>query len=593
MKIFLISLIFLTYSFVDATTYTVAETGGDFTSISEALTAAQAGDTIMVRAKSVPYNEVVEFRSSGNETDGYITLMAYPGEHPVIDGSGLENNTDWPLGLVKIINKNYIRVEGFEIRNLIASNSGQFPGGIWIRGTSHHIEIKNNIVHHIEQNGNNAGAHGIAVYGTSGSSSIHDLLIDGNEVYSCKLGWSESLVLNGNVENFVVSNNVIHDNNNIAYDFIGFEGECPVPELDQARNGIVADNIAYNIDSRGNPAYGDEASADGFYVDGGKDILFERNTAYNCNIGFEVASEHGGKITSGIVVRNNLIRENIVLGLSIGGYDSDRGEARDCKIINNTFYKNNSENFNWGAEILLQYYCGNNVFKNNIVFSKSNTPLVENTTRTGENNVFDFNLYFTEGNAVWRWDNDAYSDFASFQTGSGEDAEGLFADPKLADPSNDNPALQSGSPAIDAGMNMSADIVGEFDFFGSERIQNGTIDVGAAEFDFANSIEDGEGSVLPEDFRMLPAYPNPFGKSIETGNVATNIRFIINSGKEKTLKLIIYDTTGRIIENISLKSIRSGMNIYRWNAANLSSGNYFAVLTDGRYSEAVKILLLK
>jgi len=173
-------------------------------------------------------------------------------------------------------------------------------------------------------------------------------LIDGNEIYNCKLGWSESLVLNGNVEEFIVSNNIVHDNNNIAYDFIGHEGECPNPELDQARNGLVVGNIAYNIDSRGNQAYGNEASADAFYVDGGKDIIIERNTVYNCNIGIEIASEHGGKSTSGIIVRNNLVRENIALGITFGGYDSQRGSTDNC-------------------------------------------------TTTGTNNIFSNNIYFTEG----------------------------------------------------------------------------------------------------------------------------------------------------------------------------------------------------
>lgn len=191
----------------------------------------------------------------------------------------------------------------------------------------------NNKIHHIEHNNTNGGAHGIAVYGTNSSNSIKNILIEGNEIYNCKLVWSEALVLNGNVENFVVQKNIVHDNNNIAYDFIGHEGECSNPELDQARNGIVVDNIAYNIDSRSNPSYEGEGSADGFYVDGGKNIIFERNTAYNCNIGFEVASEHGGKSTSGIIIRNNFIKDNISLGLAIGGYDAQRGSANNCYIV--------------------------------------------------------------------------------------------------------------------------------------------------------------------------------------------------------------------------------------------------------------------
>ena len=68
-------------------------------------------------------------------------------------------------------------------------------------------------------------------------------MVDGNEVRNCKLGQSESMVLNGNVTDFVVSHNVVHDNDNIAIDFIGFEGTGPAG-LDQARNGVCTKNIS-------------------------------------------------------------------------------------------------------------------------------------------------------------------------------------------------------------------------------------------------------------------------------------------------------------------------------------------------------------
>ena len=53
------------------------------------------------------------------------------------------------------------------------------------------------------------------------------------------------MVLNGNVEFFTVSNNIVHDNDNIGIDFIGFEGENPDPALDRARDGTVVGNLVY------------------------------------------------------------------------------------------------------------------------------------------------------------------------------------------------------------------------------------------------------------------------------------------------------------------------------------------------------------
>src|SRR5207244_7848179 len=148
-------------------------------------------------------------------------------------------------------------------------------------------------------------AHGIAFYG-SAATPMTNIVVDGNEIRNCRLGQSESLVLNGNIDGFTVARNVVHDNDNIGIDFIGFEGTGPAGQ-DQARNGICVDNVVYNISSATNPTYGGDRSADGIYVDGGRDIVIERNKVDNCDIVVEVASEHGGKTTSNITVRNNFI----------------------------------------------------------------------------------------------------------------------------------------------------------------------------------------------------------------------------------------------------------------------------------------------
>lgn len=89
---------------------------------------------------------------------------------------------------------------------------------------------------------------------------LEGIIIAGNKVHDCKLGSGESVVLNGNVENFKILNNLIHDNNNIGIDCIGFAGTAPWN--DQARSGLVSGNGVYKISSRGNSAY-DDACAGG------------------------------------------------------------------------------------------------------------------------------------------------------------------------------------------------------------------------------------------------------------------------------------------------------------------------------------------
>lgn len=61
------------------------------------------------------------------------------------------------------------------------------------------------------------GTHGICVYARNDLAPVQNLTIEDCVVYDCDCGDSESMVLNGNVDGFVIKNNVIHDNNNRRY----------------------------------------------------------------------------------------------------------------------------------------------------------------------------------------------------------------------------------------------------------------------------------------------------------------------------------------------------------------------------------------
>ena len=326
-----------------------------------------------------------------------------------------------------------------------------------MRGAGSYIEIRDNTVSNIVNATSESGCHGIAVYGTNGTTPLSHVIVDGNEVTRCKTGWSESMVLNGNVEDFVVSHNKVHDNDNIGIDFIGFEGECPTPALDQARNGVCTDNVVYNITSYGNPAYGKDRSADGLYVDGGKNITIERNKVDHCDIGIELASEHQGKSTAGITVRNNFVSRSYQGNLEMGGYAPDKGKAVDCVLVNNTTYHGN------GGEIVVQNNCHGITIKNNILVHPHAS--VGYIVRWGRNNTamtIDNNLYFGG---------------STTSPGAWPDAAALFADPQLVNPSRDM-HIAATSPAIDRGVSVNA---GTLDIDGQPRVQGSAIDLGADE----------------------------------------------------------------------------------------------------------------
>ena len=439
-----------------------------------------AGSTINVM-KGV-YNEYVTFRHSGS-AGAYLTLQNYAGQHPVIDATGLSITGE--VGLVSIVNKKYVKLIGFEVRNLKAGGDpSAFPQGISVRGNGAFIEIRNNRVHDIENSCEECGAHGIAVYGRDPNASIHDLIIDGNEVYNGKFGWSESLVLNGNVEKFTVSHNIVHDNDNIGIDFIGFEGENPNPALDRARDGVAVGNTVYNIDSYGNPAYGEDRSADGIYVDGGTDIVIERNIVHHANLGIELASEHAGKNTSYITLRNNFIYNNTQAGIAFGGYDTMRGSTENCVIVNNTLYNNFTQG-DWGAELYIQYDTRNNLVENNLIFANASKRYMESWSPVMKANVVDRNLYFAPGGGrrgTWIWKGVTYTAFSAYQSGSGNDLSSLIGlDPHLVKPAEGDLHIRAGSPAVDAGNNLTGPQVGTLDIDGAPRINDGAIDIGADE----------------------------------------------------------------------------------------------------------------
>lgn len=318
------------------------------------------GGTVTVRGGV--YRGRVVLRGDGSASAGALVLRGAPGEAAILDGTGLTVSDQ--QGLVEVDSRSHVTVDGFELRNYRSAGSGGVPVGVYVHGHGTGLRVLNNQIHHIIQGRescNGGDAFGLAVYGTD-VEPWRDVVIDHNELHSLRTGCSESLTINGNVDGFAVTNNRVHDNDNIGIDIIGFEGTAPTSALDQARNGVVRGNHVYAITSRGNPAYGNETSADGIYVDGGKNVLIEQNVVHAVDIGIEVASEHAGKASSYVLVRNNAVSGSRQAGLSIGGYDARRGSTHHCVFLNNSLYENT-------VEFQVQFHVSETRYQNNLAFN--------------------------------------------------------------------------------------------------------------------------------------------------------------------------------------------------------------------------------
>jgi hypothetical protein len=475
---------------------------------------AVGGPGVTINALAGTYNERVSITASGSASGGNFIIQNYnyPSGTATIDGTGITiGTTGYAYGLVDITGRSYVTVSGFEITNFTTTNDSLTPAGIHVEGSGTNIQLLNNFIHHIwntgkasSHNGNcgnpSPQAFGLVVAGTIGTSPITNVTISGNTLTDLQTGCSESLTVNGNVNGFTVSHNVVHNTSNIGIDAIGGEGvasgyrQYNGSPNDQARNGEISDNIVYSIHSNSqgkNGVYGLNCyCADGLYLDGSANIVVERNIVYDVDLGIEVTGEGKAQNTINNIVRDNLFFSNAYVGISIGGQGTPGGSSNST-ILNNTTWDNGNVaasgplgEFATGTNL-----TGTNLIENNIFYAGASGTLVHAVTTKGV--TLDYNAYFAPSSENWVWGTKTKTSFSTYQTLSGQDPHSLYNDPLFVD-INANPPktlpnlqLQAGSPALQRGtIPNPSSVLGPFDVTGTTpRInsKNGTVDVGAYE----------------------------------------------------------------------------------------------------------------
>jgi hypothetical protein len=102
--------------------------------------------------------------------------------------------------------------------------------------------------------------------------------------------------------------------------------------------------------------------------------------------------------------------------------------------------------------------------------------------------------------------------------------------------------------------------------------------------DFWNDIAVGDEVAQPKAFELGASYPNPF-------NPVTTIPYTLRNAGE--VRLSIVNVLGQEVAVLANGLHQSGSHQASFNAANLSSGVYMAVLENGTSVETAKLLLVK
>jgi len=194
---------------------------------------------------------------------------------------------------------------------------------------------------------------------------------------------------------------------------------------------------------------------------------------------------------------NDIFRYNICSNDNRNGTIQPQGEILidayviGSQVYNNTLYWNPDPAVSSAAALYNYAYASTNLgfFENNIIYG-AGPGMIQSVSGYTLNN----NIYWTTSTSPptwqWQWQGTTYTDFSAYQAASGQDANSLYADPLLNDPtyhaagkSTTAFTLQTGSPAIGTGTNVCSGIsgcnMGTQDFFGNPLPNGSGYDIGA------------------------------------------------------------------------------------------------------------------
>ncbi len=465
---------------VEEGNYFVSTTGNDenpgtlaspWRTIQKAVTTVEPGCVVNIMEGT--YYEEVNVKVSGTP-DKYIVIKNYDDKEVVISG----NNTAKQLMLLNGVS--YLKIKGL----VFADCLGSYTVGLKISNTSdeasHHIEVESNIFRNLYATSTttypeNVYAGAITVAGYHASKSIHNITIKDNTIKDCRTGWTEAIGITGNVDGFLVNNNIVTNTGNIGINASGHWGISSNPNTDYPRNGVISENRVSYCKS---PIEGGA----GIYLDGSSNILVEKNILHNNLYGITVGCEVINNSASNNIIRNNVCYHNEGFGIGLAGWSPQGRVIKDCQIINNTTYGNaTATDKKYLGEIAI-ISSSNTIVKNNIFYSTNSNSNILYVNDKADNLKLSFNNYYCSTlNFNFFWKGVSYQSFDQYKKAKDNDLTSSFGDPLFSDIESFNFQLETASPCIDTGDSSYIPSENEFDLINNTRKVGTCIDKGAHE----------------------------------------------------------------------------------------------------------------
>ncbi len=354
------------------------------------------------------------------DSKALLVLAPAPGQSATLDlGTAKQKDVDpneyeSDAGGISLVDSRSVEVYGLTIENYMFDGTAQTPSGILVEvrsdvtttnqsttphlsacylngGSCSDIYLFDNTVENIRNtadedtssksdcNNQNVDAYGIAVISAGSTDAAHALqhvVIEDNTVSATRTGQSETVTVNGDIEDFLVYGNTIHDTDNIGIDTIGWEQGKFTSDVSQARHGLVADNTVYDVDTYSNSAYGRWDStagvcepiaenAAGIYDDGAAYIWIDQNDVWNTDQGIDVDVEKSYGYTDYILVSWNTVEDDP--GTSAGdpslGETEPPGVSGQSQVAGHAYVGLYVEEFGKGSK-LTDVYVHDNTIQN-------------------------------------------------------------------------------------------------------------------------------------------------------------------------------------------------------------------------------------